>query len=455
VREKIRVDRLEIGMYVESLCGKWIDHPFWRTRFLVRNERELAALRASGVAECWIDRSKGVERGDGSVATAGDRVLPVAEGAASATPSAEGQPPAGVAERQAAGEAGPVEPALRARGDDPARRNGPTEAPTPVLRYEDEVERAAVVCAQAARATQSLFREARLGRAIELDRCAAVAQQIAESATRNPSALVSLARVRTHHSYTFMHSIAVCALMTALARELGFDEAATRDAALAGLLHDIGKAGIERALLDKPGRLSDEEFVAMKKHPEIGHRMLIESRAVNDVVLRACLHHHERYDGDGYPAGLAGEAIPCAARMNALCDVYDAITSLRAYKEPWDPAESIAKMAAWTKAGQFDPALFRAFANTVGIYPVGSLVRMKSGRLGIVVDQNPQLPAQPCVKIFWSTRKSLPVRVERVDLADAGAGDRIVARESNAQWGFRHLPELLMGEETYRKLAAA
>ncbi|MCD6682022.1 MAG: HD-GYP domain-containing protein [Burkholderiaceae bacterium] len=442
MREKIRVDRLEIGMHVESLCGKWIDHPFWRTRFLVRNERELAALRASGVAECWIDRSKGVERADASGVPAHDRVPPMAAEPA----DADAQP-------LASGAAGRGEPALRERGDDPALRDGSAQASAPGLRYEDEVERAAVVCAQAARATQSLFREARLGRAIELERCAEVARQIAASATRNPSALVSLARVRTHHSYTFMHSIAVCALMTALARQLGFDEAATRDAALAGLLHDIGKTGVGRELLDKPGRLSDEEFVAMQQHPRIGHRMLSEKHAVNEVVLLACLHHHERYDGDGYPARLAGEAIPYAARMNALCDVYDAITSLRAYKEPWDPAESIAKMAAWTKAGQFDPALFRAFANTVGIYPVGSLVRMKSERLGIVIDQNPQLPAQPCVKIFWSTRKSLPVRVERVDLADAGVGDRIVARESNAQWGFKHLPELLMGEEIHRQLA--
>ncbi|MCD6674747.1 MAG: HD-GYP domain-containing protein [Burkholderiaceae bacterium] len=427
MRERIRVDRLEIGMYVESLCGKWIDHPFWRTRFLIRDERELASLRASGVAECWIDRSKGV-------------ACPVrpAETASQAAHDGAGE----VAEAEAGG---PGEPAGGTPGDEPAAR----------VRYEEEVERAAVVCAQAARATQSLFREARLGRAIELERCAEVAQQIAESATRHPAALVSLARVRTHHTYTFMHSVAVCALMTSLARQLGFDEAATRDAALAGLLHDIGKAGIGLEILDKPGRLVDEEFVTIKRHSEIGYRMLCDNSATNEVVLLACLHHHERFDGNGYPAGLAGEAIPYAARLNAVCDVYDAITSARPYKQAWDPAESIAKMAAWTKAGQFDPAVFRAFVNMLGIYPVGSLVRMKSERLAIVVDQNPRLPAQPCVKVFWSARSSVPVRLERIDLSAPGVADRIVARESNAQWGFRHLPQLLIGEETYRRFAGA
>lgn len=439
MRERIRVDRLEIGMYVDSLCGKWTDHPFWRTRFLIRNERELASLRASGVAECWIDPSKGVARG----------------GAPAATASPDARDGACEAAVEAAVETAQEETARGATRGEAGRHGVSAGAPGARVRYEEEVERAAVVCAQAARATQSLFREVRLGRAIELDRCAEVAQQISESATRHPAALVSLARVRTHHTYTFMHSVAVCALMTSLARQLGLDEAATRDAALAGLLHDIGKAGIGREILDKPGRLTDEEGAAMKRHPELGHGMLKGNAATNEVVLRACLHHHERFDGEGYPGRLVGEAIPYAARMNAICDVYDAITSLRAYKQPWDPAESIAKMAAWSKAGQFDPAVFRAFVDMLGIYPVGSLVRMKSERLAVVVDQNPKFPAQPCVKVFWSARNSVPVRVERIDLSGPGVVDRIVARESNAQWVFRHLPELLIGEETYRRFAGA
>lgn len=418
-------------MYVESLCGKWLEHPFWRTRFLVRSERDLVALRESGIVECWIDRSKSVPPPEGGTEVPIGAATVEPEAATSFAPVPDEPQP----------ERTPAEEAQRADA-------------SPSASYEEELEQAAVVCAQAARVTQSLFREARLGRALELDRCAAVAEQISASATRNPAALVSLARVRTHHSYTFMHSVAVCALMTSLARQLGLDEARTQEAALAGLLHDIGKAGIAREILDKPGRLTDEEFAAIRRHPVLGHEMLRANRVDSDVVLDVCLHHHERWDGRGYPQGLSGEAIPLQARMGAVCDVYDAITSLRAYKEPWDPAESLARMAAWAKAGQFDAAVFRAFANTVGIYPVGSLVRMQSGRLALVVDQNRDQPAHPWVKVFWSTRKSVPVRVERIDLSSPAAGDRIVARESNAKWGFKHLPALLMGEQTHRKFAA-
>lgn len=418
-------------MYVESLCGKWLDHPFWRTRFIVRDERDLAALRGSGVAECWIDRSRSVAPAPPEAGT----LDPDAD-AASAPPGP-----------------GPAQAPLAP--ESPRSREAVGRSPKEEARsYDEEVEQAAIVCGQAVRVTQSLFREARLGGALELDRCSAIAEQIAASATRNPAALVSLARVRTHHSYTFMHSVAVCALMTSLARQLGFDEKRTQDAALAGLLHDIGKAGIAREILDKPGRLTDEEFASIRLHPEFGERMLRGNSVANETVLLACLHHHERWDGKGYPRGLEGEAIPFAARMSAICDVYDAITSQRAYKEPWDPAESLARMAAWTRAGQFDPVVFRAFANVVGIYPVGALVRMQSGRLAVVVDQNRDLPARPCVKVFWSTRDSVPVPIERIDLSSPSAGDRIVARESNAQWGFSHLPTLLMGEETYRRFAS-
>ena len=164
-----------------------------------------------------------------------------------------------------------------------------------------------------------------------------------------------------------MHSVAVCALMVALARQLGHDDAACRDAGLAGLLHDLGKAAMPLDILNKPDKLSPAEFAIIRSHPVRGHEMLLESKGAPQAALDVCLHHHERVDGEGYPHRLSGERLSQLARMGAVCDVYDAITSNRPYKAGWDPSVSIARMASWK--GQFDEAVFGAFVRSLGIYP--------------------------------------------------------------------------------------
>ena len=213
-----------------------------------------------------------------------------------------------------------------------------------------------------------------------------------------------------------------------------------REAGQAGLLHDIGKALMPSEVLNKPGKLTDGEFAVMKTHPERGHELLVEGRGAGAMALDVCLHHHERVDGTGYPHRLSGDAFGLHARMGAVCDVYDAITSNRPYKAGWDPAESVAKMASWK--GHFDEAVFAAFVRSIGIYPTGSLVRMASGRLGVVVEQNPEQLAAPVLKLFYSTKASMPFAPVRLDLARDATSDRIVGRESPERWGFKNLDDL-------------
>jgi HD-GYP domain-containing protein (c-di-GMP phosphodiesterase class II) len=194
--------------------------------------------------------------------------------------------------------------------------------------------------------------------------------------------LVSLARLKTKDDYTFMHSVAVCALMVALGRQIGMTDDECRVIGLAGLMHDIGKAFVPLEVLNKPARLTDAEFTIMRSHPVRGHELLMEGRGATPEMLDVVLHHHERPDGKGYPHKLSGDQLTRVARMGAICDVYDAITSNRPYKAGWDPAESIAQMASWK--GQFDEPLFAAFVQSLGIYPTGSLVRLQSGKLAVV-----------------------------------------------------------------------
>lgn len=396
-------------MYLHALEGAWIDHPFWRNRFVIAKPEDLEKLRTSKVREVWIDADKGLD------------VEPSAP-PLPATPSSAAPAPT-------------LEPVPAAPASEGASKS---VAPAPTHEMADELRQAAAICKRSKEMVTSMFREARLGKAVDTESCLPLVEEISSSVLRNPGALVSLARLKTQDDYTYMHSVAVCALMVALGRESGLNPDECRAAGLAGLMHDLGKALMPLEVLNKPGKLTDDEFAIMRTHPERGHALLVEGGSASAEVLDVCLHHHERVDGTGYPHRLSGEDISLVARMGAICDVYDAISSNRPYKKGWDPAESVARMASWK--GHFDRTLFANFVKSLGIYPIGSLVRLESGRLAVVIEQNPAALTAPKIKVFFSTKSNMPIPVQTLDLS-RGA-DRITGRESPAQWGFKNLDSI-------------
>ncbi len=404
--KKIPIHQLRVGMYVHEVCGSWIEHPFWRTSFLLQTPEQLAKLAV--VKELVIDTAKGLD--------------------------VEAQPEPSVQtfdDVEVHGDGGPV----------PAAALTPDQTPAKATRtFQQEIVRATKIVAQSRTAMKSMFQDVRLGKAMDAEHCLPVVDEITQSVNRNPGAIVSLARLKTSDDYTYMHSVAVCALMVSLANQLGLSGSDTREAGLAGLVHDLGKAMMPLEVLNKPGSLTTAEFSIMKGHPEAGHRMLVEGKGVGPVPLDVCLHHHEKVNGKGYPKGLQGDQISVFAKMGAVCDVYDAITSNRPYKAGWDPAESIQKMAQWAKDGHFDEAIFQAFVRSIGIYPTGSMVKLQSGRLGVVVEQGQRSLLSPVVRAFFSTKSNEPIPPVLVDLNSST--DRIVSRESPADWGFQHLDKL-------------
>ena len=415
--KKIAVADLQLGMHLHRFEGAWIDHPFWRARFVVEDEADLRSARASAVRECWIDIALGLD------------VAPAPPAAASVAPLAQVS-----ATAPAATAAAPTEPKAV-----PSPRTQPTS-------FDAELRTAAALCQRSRQAVTSMFAEARLGRVIDAEQCLPMVQEVADSVLRNPGALISLARLKTADDYRYMHSVAVCARMVALGRALGFDDAACREAGLAGLLHDMGKAFMPNEILNKPGKLTDAEFAVMRSHPERGWELLREGQGVSEAVLDVCLHHHERVDGSGYPHRLPGDQIALLTRMGAVCDVYDAITSDRPYKAGWDPAESIARMASWK--GHFDEQVFAAFVKGLGIYPTGSLVRLVSGKIAVVVEQNAQAITLPTVKVFFSTKSNLPLPVQRLDLSKSR--ERIASREPRAAWNLGQIEGLWAGDALAR-----
>ncbi|WP_366834241.1 DUF3391 domain-containing protein [Rhodoferax sp.] len=266
--KRISVQQLTLGMHLKEFCGSWMEHPFWRTGFVLTNPKDLEAVMASSIKEVWIDSDKGLD-------------------------VAAGAPAVSEAESEAQ-----VEAELK-QVSDGQRQIAPIPAAL-------ELQRAAKICLHGKQAVVSMFEEARMGKAVDGGGARLLVEEISDSVSRNPGALISLARLKTADDYTYMHSVAVCAMMVALAKQLGLDEAQTRSAGLAGLLHDLGKAVMPAEVLNKPGKLTDAEFAIIKSHPVEGHKMLMVGVNVDPMVLDVCLHHHEKVDGSGYPKGLKG-----------------------------------------------------------------------------------------------------------------------------------------------------
>ena len=381
-------------MFIHGFEGSWLSHPFWRRRFLLEQPGDLTALLDSEVIGVVIDTDRGL-----------DLQIPIAIPAPS--PKTGYRPPARPAPHRHTPQAAPL------HGDDIARA---------------EARRSVIRCKTAIR---SVLDGARLGKAVETETVIAVVDNVSAAIEKNRRAFLKVLRLKSKDEYTYLHSVAVCALMVALSRQLGLDDATTAEMGTAGLLHDIGKMAVPLNVLNKPAKLTDEEFALMQTHPEKGYRLLEQTPELPPLALDVCRHHHEKMDGTGYPHRLKGNQISLAARMGAICDVYDALTSNRSYKAAWSPAESVTRMHEWQ--GQFDPDLLFAFMKSVGVFAIGMVVMLRTNRLGLVIDPGRSTRAR--VVAFYSTSDHASIDPAIVTIGDELSHDSVIAEANPAEWG--------------------
>lgn len=392
-----------IGMFVHKIECSWWEHPFWRSSQTIASDKQLAMLQQSGAEFIIIDDERGIACSEQYAA------------------------------QLAAFSLVPSKPSSREK-----RRSWlqPTQQKSGISGKERraEVRKARTILNRSKQAVKEMFDSARMGQAIQTRKMASMVRQLTASLDKDPTIILNMARLKTKDDYTYLHSVSVCALMINLARVMRLDEALVREAGMAGLLHDVGKLAIPDEILLKPSKLDEVEFQIVRDHPLAGYKILAASGGVSAAALDVCLHHHEKMDGTGYPNKRNGDELNLLTRMASICDVYDAITSQRAYNNPWTPSDALAQMQSWS--GHFDQMILRSFVESLQILPIGTLLQLTNAHLAVVIGETESDYSLPKVRIFYSIEKVALIDFYDIEISRSAYSAQISSVEDPLVWGF-------------------
>lgn len=266
------------------------------------------------------------------------------------------------------------------------------------------------------------------GDGINVTRIRSSVKSCVKSIVANPNALLWLGRLRSKDNYIAEHCLNVGVLAIAFGRHLGLGPEELETLGMCGMLHDVGKLKVDQKILDKPARLTEEEFSVIKDHCRIGKDILSQDKNIPDSVIEAAFGHHERMDGSGYPRGLPAETLNLYTRMISIVDTYDAITTNRCYDNS-RPATEAMKILFSCRSTQFEPILVEKFIECLGIYPTGSIVELRSSEVAVVIDSNKNSRLKPKVSIVLDEHKQFrPPLIVDTSSDASDASDRIIKR---------------------------
>lgn len=266
---------------------------------------------------------------------------------------------------------------------------------------------------------RNAFHKCRLSKSssVNIDVLTDSVKSIIENILTNKNTIIQATDIRKHDDYTFAHSINVCALSTLIGSLCGYSSKMLYELSLGALLHDVGKTQIPLKILNKPASLTNDEFELVKAHSEIGFELLRHTKSFSVVPMHAAFQHHEKYDGSGYPRRLAGKDIHEYARIVAIADVYDALTSDRAYKKACTP-DVARRIMLKESVGHFDPTLINLFFSHVAVYPIGTIVKLNTDFYAVVVDVHEGKVMYPTIRLLADPNKNLIVNSQIIDLSE-------------------------------------
>ncbi|MGH4139547.1 HD-GYP domain-containing protein [Clostridium sp.] len=227
----------------------------------------------------------------------------------------------------------------------------------------------------------------------------------------------SLYDIQTYDNYTYLHSIDTGIMAIFLGLSMNLKQNELKELSIGAILHDIGKIKVPIKIITKPGKLTVEEFEEIKKHPTYGRSILEKNYSISTEVLKAVEFHHERVDGNGYPFGLMGNAIPKFAKIICVCDVYDAVSNDRTYREKFSPSDAYELILAGS-GNAFDEEIVQRFKETFSVFPLGVCLKLSNGVEGYVIKQNKNFPDRPIIRVLYEHKTRKPIKFYEIDLLE-------------------------------------
>ena len=395
MKKRINVEELEPGMFVCDFGRSWLHRPFFFGKQLIKDEWMIERIRRYDITDVYIDTARGKDRKK--------KPLTLADW-------------------------------NKAFGGNEKLREKLAVERSPWVPYEKELEKAKEIKKKAHAFVKELTESVKTGAAFDIDLASGIVDEMVGSIARNRDALLSLISIQNKNEYLFNHSINVSVMMASFCKFQRMDAEKISIYSTGALFHDLGKTKIPDEIILKPATYTEEELKLVRMHPQYGQEILSKLDHVHPEMLEVVYDHHERMDGSGYPNGLKGHDISLGGRMVSILDVYDALTSDRPHQKAATPTEAL-KYLFESSPEKFDLELLQKFIQSIGIYPVGSLVRLNSGFLGVVVESAKDNLLQPVVQLVYDLNKNRAIPRTRMDLsADSGVLHQIAGTESPDKW---------------------